>query len=221
MKKIVSFLVLCVVATTLMVSCDTLVEESFDETLLAGKWQSGSLFYIYLNDGSGAMWDTKVDVTEAKVQRFTWTIVQSELTQINLMKSGETATPKIYTITELTDSTLKYYDELGDFSFKKVADIVEHSFDETLLFGKWQSGTLFYKFISDGSGSTWDTSDDVTETEAQGFKWTLIASELIYIHILEIGGWLPKVYTVTELTESTLIYEDDFGKEFSFDKVVN
>jgi hypothetical protein len=97
--------------------------------------------------------------------------------------------------------------------------LVDKSFDETLLYGKWQSNTMFYKYISDGTGTTWDTADDVTEAEAQKFTWTLVASELTHIHIMEIGGNVPKSYTVTELTDSTLIYNDDFGKTFSFKKV--
>jgi hypothetical protein len=95
----------------------------------------------------------------------------------------------------------------------------EPSFDEALLIGKWQSGTLFYKYHGDGTGATWDTADDVTEEEAQEFTWTLVKTELTHIHILEIGGSVPKVYTVTELTSSSLKYHDDFGVEFSFTKV--
>jgi hypothetical protein len=93
------------------------------------------------------------------------------------------------------------------------------TFDESLLFGKWQSGTLFYKYLDDGTGGTWDTADDVTEEEAQDFTWTLVNAELTHIHILEIGGSVPKVYTVTELTANSLKYHDDFGVEFSFTKV--
>ena len=96
----------------------------------------------------------------------------------------------------------------------------EESFDETLLIGKWQSGTLYYKYIDDGSGATWDTGDDVTEEEAQEFTWTLEQSELTHIHIMEMGGVVPKVYTVTELTSTTLKYKDDFGKSYSFTKIV-
>ena len=122
MKKIVSFLGLCVVAALLFVSCDTLVVKSFDKTLLYGKWQSGTLFYKYLNDGSGATWDTKDDVTEAEAQKFTWTLVQSELTQNHIMEIGGTV-PKVYTVTELTDSTLVYNDDFGkNFSFVKVIE---------------------------------------------------------------------------------------------------
>jgi hypothetical protein len=96
---------------------------------------------------------------------------------------------------------------------------VEKSFDESLLPGKWQSGTLFYKYLSSGSGATWDTADDVTEAEAQVFTWTLVNSEFTHIHVLQIGGSVPKVYTVTELTATTLKYNDDFGVNFSFTKI--
>jgi len=93
------------------------------------------------------------------------------------------------------------------------------SYDQSLLTGKWKSGTLYYKYLADGTGGTWDTADDVTEAEAQAFTWTLVADQLTHIHIMEIGGSVPKVYTVTELTETSLKYHDDFGVNFSFTKV--
>lgn len=93
------------------------------------------------------------------------------------------------------------------------------TFDQTLLTGKWQSGTLFYKYLADGTGGTWDTADNVTEAEAQAFTWTLVKDLLTQIHVLEIGGSVPKVYTVTELTATSLKYHDDFGVNFSFTKV--
>ena len=98
-------------------------------------------------------------------------------------------------------------------------ETLETTFDDALLIGKWQSGTLYYKYLDDGSGGTWDTADDVKEEEAQDFTWTLVDAELTHIHILEIGGSVPKIYTVTELTSTTLTYNDDFGVEFSFTKV--
>lgn len=92
-------------------------------------------------------------------------------------------------------------------------------FQESLLIGKWVSGTVYYKYSSDYSGKTWDTSDDVTEAEAQSFTWSLVQSELTHIHIMEVGGNVPKVYTVTELTATSLRYKDDFGKTYSFTKL--
>jgi hypothetical protein len=95
----------------------------------------------------------------------------------------------------------------------------EVSYDQTLLIGKWKSGTLYYKYMDDGTGGTWDTADDVTEAEAQAFTWTLVKADLTHVHIMEIGGSVPKVYTVTELTATTLKYHDDFDVSYSFTKV--
>ena len=95
----------------------------------------------------------------------------------------------------------------------------EKTYDQTLLTGKWQSGTLFYKYMADGTGGTWDTSDNVTEAEAQAFTWTLVNDLLTHIHILEMGGTVPKIYTVDDLTATSLKYHDDFGTNFSFTKV--
>lgn len=94
----------------------------------------------------------------------------------------------------------------------------ETFFQESYLIGKWAQGTIYYKYLSDYTGKTWDTADDVTEAEAQKFTWTLVKSELTHIHIMEVGGNVPKVYTVTELTENTLKYKDDFGKTYTFTK---
>ena len=93
------------------------------------------------------------------------------------------------------------------------------SFDKDLLPGKWQQGTLFERYYSDGNGKTWDTADDVSEAEAQSFTWTLVKSELTHIHIMQMGTTVPKVYTVTELTATTLKYKDDFNVSHSFTKV--
>lgn len=95
---------------------------------------------------------------------------------------------------------------------------IHPSFDQTLIIGKWKSGTLFERYDSNKSGATWDTSDDVTEDEAQEFTWTIEKDVLEQIHIIENGGSTPKVYTITDLTASSLKYEDDFGNSKSFIK---
>lgn len=98
------------------------------------------------------------------------------------------------------------------------------SFDETLLYGKWQSGTLFYRYEANHTGVTWDEGDDVTEEEGKTFTWTLVQDEFTHIYVTEVRADgtradIPKVYRVTTLTASKLVYEDDFGKVFSFSKV--
>lgn len=104
--------------------------------------------------------------------------------------------------------------------FSTSCEIIEEevSFDQTLIIGKWQSGTLFETYDLDSTGATWDTADDVTEAEAQEFTWTIEIDQLEQIHIIENGGVVPKVYTLTTLTETTLEYRDDYGVSKTFSK---
>ena len=95
----------------------------------------------------------------------------------------------------------------------------DKDFDKALLPGKWQEGSLLEKYYANGDGATWDTADDVTEEEAQPFTWTLEKDELIHIHIMEMGGKIPKRYTVTTLTPTKLNYHDDYDKTHTFTKV--
>ncbi len=94
-------------------------------------------------------------------------------------------------------------------------------FDKTLLYGKWQENNTknFEVYNEDGTGYTWDEADDVTETEAQPFTWTLEGETLQHIHIMEMGANIPKVYTVTKLSATELAYEDDYGKIHTFSKI--
>lgn len=108
---------------------------------------------------------------------------------------------------------------MGSLLMTSCMETAEEEFDNALIIGKWQSGTEYYKYLSDGTGATWDTADDVDESEAQEFEWTLVKTELTHIHIMTGGSGVPKIYTVTELTATTLRYKDDFGKTFSFTKV--
>lgn len=96
----------------------------------------------------------------------------------------------------------------------------KESFDEALLIGKWKmvGGTEYYKYLADHTGATWDPADDVTEEEAQTFTWSLNGSELTLIHNMEIKG-VPKVYTLTKLTSSTLEFKDSFSNSYTYSKV--
>ena len=93
-------------------------------------------------------------------------------------------------------------------------------FDVTLLYGRWQEGTVYERYDSTGLGATWDASEDedVDEEEAQLFKWSLEGSTLVHEHI---GTFVtvPKVYTITTLNDKQLTYHDDFGTTHEFSKV--
>ena len=46
-------------------------------------------------------------------------------------------------------------------------------------------------------------------------------ADLTEIHLMENGGAdIPKVYTVRKLTDTELLYEDDFKNVHSFQKMV-
>ena len=94
----------------------------------------------------------------------------------------------------------------------------ETSFDASLLYGRWQEGSVYERYDESGMGATWDVSDDVSEAEAQLFKWSLDGSMLVHEHI---GTFVtvPKVYTVTQLDATQLTYSDDYGKTHYFVKV--
>ncbi|MCH4895731.1 hypothetical protein E0494_03325 [Marinilabiliaceae bacterium JC040] len=95
----------------------------------------------------------------------------------------------------------------------------DKDFDQQLLLGKWQEGTLYERYDVGGTGATWDTADDVKESEAQPFTWTLKKDQLGQVHLMQNGTKVPKTYTVTELSATTLSYKDDFGKSYTFKKV--
>lgn len=97
----------------------------------------------------------------------------------------------------------------------------ESTFDGDLLVGKWVTGTEYWRYDADGTGATWDTGDDVQEEEAQPFTWEFDAqtSLLTQVHQMEMGGVIPKSYTITALDASKLEYKDRLGQVFSFNRV--
>ena len=107
------------------------------------------------------------------------------------------------------------------FSMSSCSPNPDVELDRDLLIGKWQeTNTLnFEVYGKDGSGYTWDEADDVTEAEAQPFTWGLNGNVLTQVHTMEMGGNVPKAYTVTKLTATELVYEDNYGKVHSFDKI--
>lgn len=87
-------------------------------------------------------------------------------------------------------------------------------FDETLLYGRWKSGTEYYRFDEGGTGKNWDTVDSTEEDEDGNFTWTLVKSDLTIIRIQTMGGdGVPHVYTVIELTPTTLKLNDGFDSK--------
>ncbi len=92
--------------------------------------------------------------------------------------------------------------------------------DENLLIGRWKSGSLYEVYEAGGSGYTWDEADDVTEDERQQFEWSITDNNILtQVHLMEMGGRIPKVYSITQLNSVSLVYEDDYGVKHYFTRV--
>lgn len=99
------------------------------------------------------------------------------------------------------------------------SDPTSITYDETLLYGEWVEGTVHDTYLEDGSGYSWDTSEDVTEEEASPFQWTLNSDQLTVMHILWNGSVVPKVYTVRVLDSERLVYGDAYGDMHEYQRV--
>jgi len=121
MKKVLIFLFFLLVAVAFH-SCEK--EAKFDETLLYGKWQplSGTpLYFRYDPNGEGVTWNPNVDQREEEGQKFRWKLVQSELEQRhNIEIIDADIIIEIYTVTQLTATSLRYKHESRSFSFTKM-----------------------------------------------------------------------------------------------------
>ena len=90
------------------------------------------------------------------------------------------------------------------------------------LYGCWvkDGSQEYWRYRDDGSGVTWDEAEDITEQESNlTYTWTVRGDELTHIFRGEMGNQaVPKVYTITAITYSTMNWEDDFGITHSFTK---
>ena len=122
MKKVLYVLVSFLIVSALFTSCEK--EEDFDQDLLIGKWKpvSGtSMYFRYDSNGEGVTWNPSVDQREEEGQKFRWKLVQSELEQRhNIEIIGEDIIIEIYTVTDLTTTSLKYKNESRSYSFTRI-----------------------------------------------------------------------------------------------------
>lgn len=84
----------------------------YDASLLVGEWVRGTEHEVYLADGTGRMWDTGDDVSDAEAQRFSWTLDSNLLTLICHLELGGVV-PKRYVVTFADDENLSYNDPYG------------------------------------------------------------------------------------------------------------
>lgn len=95
----------------------------------------------------------------------------------------------------------------------------EKVFDQNLIVGKWKQGTEYYRYDANHTGVTWDVADDVSEDEAQRFNWEIQDDQLTIVHLMEMGGQIPKTYELLVLDANTLSFKDDYYKTYTFTRV--
>lgn len=87
------------------------------------------------------------------------------------------------------------------------------SFNQNDLVGKWKvSNTqVFWQYGADGTGVTWDESQDVSEGDetTMRFTWTLTGDRLSHVFGGdEVHQAVVQDYTVKELSASRLVWND-------------
>lgn len=108
-------MVMCALAT----SCSLFEHDnhiSVKEDQIIGCWVKNGTqeYWRYLDSGNGVTWDEAEDVSEEESNlTFTWTLRDDELTHIFSGEMGNQAVPKVYTITEISSSHMKWEDDFG------------------------------------------------------------------------------------------------------------
>lgn len=134
-----------------------------------------------------------------------------------ITKSCDT-TPAKSSKTDETEELILHSDtavhlEKGLFSRKQ-----QTMYSSESLVGEWVHGTVHELYYSDNTGLQWDTKDDVSKDEAQTFYWEMKDNQLKQVYKMELGAVVPRTYTVTFVDDESLVYKDDFGTSFMWDK---
>lgn len=92
-------------------------------------------------------------------------------------------------------------------------------YSPTLMVGEWLRGSEHERYSGDGSGTHWDTSDDVHSSEAKDFRWTMDSNLLMFKYSIALGGIMVRQYVVTYVDDETLVYRDAYGDSYMWEKV--
>lgn len=102
--------------------------------------------------------------------------------------------------------------------------VVHINVSEGQVVGVWMKKNTreYWRFDSDNTGVTWDESEDISESESNlRFTWEIAnEDELRMVSSGEMGNqFVPKNYTVTEVSSTTMKWEDLFGLTYTLNKV--
>ena len=134
MRKSILRIALVAMVGAVVASCSLGTEPTFQENDLLGLWQEdGKEAFVRFTaekDSTGVYkygceWNEGEGVFESDLTTygngwFKWKLVKADLTEIHLMEYGGAELPKVYTVTKLNDTELKYEDDFKVTHFQKV-----------------------------------------------------------------------------------------------------
>ena len=92
-----------------------------------GLWKKSGTqeYWRYRSDYSGVTWDASDDVSEEESNLvFTWSLSGDVLRHVFTGAQGNQAVPKIYTITEISSSKMKWKDDYGSsYTLERVESV--------------------------------------------------------------------------------------------------
>lgn len=97
--------------------------------------------------------------------------------------------------------------------------------DPTLLYGRWVQvdEPYYWTFNADGTGNLVNREAVQEGDEDNGdFTWTLSDGDQLLTEFRgsgELGGmYIPKLYTIKEISTTSLRWEDQYGRSTNFNK---
>ncbi|MBQ0008582.1 MAG: hypothetical protein KBT40_07680 [bacterium] len=117
MKKFYFIAIIAIIAV--MSSCKKedddetpLPADKIDVSLIPGKWNTGTEYWVFEESSLGKTWDEADDVTEEEAQQLRWEVSGNKFIITHIGEMGEEI-PKSYYFTKLTYSTFKLKDEFS------------------------------------------------------------------------------------------------------------
>ena len=91
--------------------------------------------------------------------------------------------------------------------------------NKEMMVGLWHNDkNVYYRFKEDGTGCTWDSDDDVKESEASPFNWEAFDGAVMISHKMIFRGFVPFYYEIDCLNAFDLRFHDDYSS-YVFERI--
>lgn len=122
---------------------------------------------------------------------------------------GNTANPREIIVKE--DMTFIAY-------FRSICDSVDTTqyvdFNRIWVLGLWEreNSRIYYRFLADSNGRTWDADEGITENETNLlFTWDVSGHTLILVFNGPMGESVPREYYLHYQTQDMMLLSDEYG----------